>query len=79
VPAGRPERLTDELQEDIVQLLRAGNYIETAASAAGVSKRSLYAWMRKGSRQKSGKYREFLHAVKKAMGEGEARIFGALR
>ena len=59
--------------------LRAGNYLETAAAAAGVSKFSVDAWLRKGARQKSGKFWEFSYAVKKAMGEGEARIFGALR
>lgn len=35
--------------ERIVQLLAGGNYMETAAAAAGVSKESIYEWLRVGA------------------------------
>lgn len=70
---GRPVKLTPELQNEICKVIRAGNYIETAAAFAGVSKQTLYNWMRKGRQAKSGKYREFLDAVKKALAESEVR------
>lgn len=34
----------------IVDLLRAGNYVETAAAAAGVDKTTLYDWLKQGAR-----------------------------
>lgn len=36
--------------ERVVELIRAGNYVETAAAATGVSKQSLYQWMRDGAK-----------------------------
>jgi transposase len=71
-PNGRPPELTDELHDKIINLIRAGNYIETAAIAAGISKQSLYTWMKNGNKQKAGKYRKFLDAINKAVGEAEA-------
>jgi transposase len=35
--------------EKVVQLLAGGNYLETAAAAAGVSKESVYEWLRVGA------------------------------
>jgi transposase len=46
----RPHKplLTPEVYGHIVQSLRAGNYVEHAASSAGISRTSLYDWLRKG-------------------------------
>jgi len=68
---GRPTKLTPELQAKIVNAIKAGNYIETAAAFAGVSKQSIYTWMRTGARAKSGKKREFVDAVQKALAQAE--------
>lgn len=73
---GRPkgaDKLTPELQNEICRVIRAGNYIETAAAYAGISKTTLYDWMRKGRAQKRGKYRDFVTAVEKALAEAEIR------
>jgi hypothetical protein len=40
------ERIPVTAGERIVELIRAGNYVETAAAAANVSKESVYAWLR---------------------------------
>jgi len=70
---GRPEKLTPELQQKIVDAIRMGAYIETAAAYAGINKSTLYDWMRRGARAKSGKYKEFSNAIEKALAESEMR------
>jgi len=69
----RPTKLTPELQEKILQAVRAGNYIETAAVYAGINKTTLYDWLKRGARAKSGKFREFSNALEKALAEAEVR------
>jgi transposase len=84
-PGGRPTKLTPALQERLVKVIEAGNYIETAAAYAGLSKESLYGWMRRGRRErdrleKDGRlrprqeekpYLEFLDAIEKALASSE--------
>jgi transposase len=45
---GRPSALTAEVKEQIIRAMRAGTYVETAASHAGVSRRVVYKWMKRG-------------------------------
>ena len=78
-PVGRPTKLTQDLQQQIVTLLRAGNYIETACSYVGVDKQTLYSWLKRGNRQKAGKFREFLDVTEKAIAEAEIRDLEAVR
>lgn len=70
---GRPEKLTPEVQQKIVDAIRMGAYIETAAAYAGINKSTLYDWMKRGARAKSGKYKEFSNAIEKALAESEMR------
>lgn len=70
---GRPSKLNDELQKQIVDAIRAGAYVETAAAYAGVSKVTLYDWMKKGRRDEGKKYVDFLNAVEKALAASEIR------
>ena len=44
---GRPTKLTAVLQEQILDAVLAGNYIETAAQVAGINKTTLYRWLRR--------------------------------
>lgn len=79
----RPTKLNDELQSKIVELIRAGNYIETASACVGINKDTLYDWLKRGAREKAktnGKidkkeeiYVRFSDAVEKAIAEAEAR------
>lgn len=70
---GRKSKLTEERQERILQAIRAGNYIETAALHAGISEGTFHRWMQEGERAKTGKKREFYEAVKKARADAETR------
>lgn len=67
-------KLTPRIHADVVKWIAAGNYIETAAHLAGVNKVSVYAWLKRGHREKKGPFRDFLNAVKKAEAESEARL-----
>jgi len=69
----RATKLTPDVHTLVVQLLGAGNYIETAAAAAGVSSSTMRDWLRRGARARSGIYRELHEAVNKATAEAEAK------
>lgn len=73
MPAGRPCKLTPEIQKRIVTALHAGNYIETAAAYAGISKDTLYRWLKQGARSKTGVFHAFSVAVEEAMAKSEVR------
>ena len=70
---GRPIKLTPEVQQTIVSYIRSGNYVETSAAAAGITKETFYSWLRSGANAKSGIFKEFSDAVKRAMAEAESR------
>lgn len=84
---GRPTKLTPELQARIVQAIQAGNYMETAAAYAGISKNTLFDWLRRGAREKErlagnararilkeeAPYVAFSDSVEKALAEAEVR------
>jgi transposase len=50
---GRPSKLTPELSDRIVEMLRIGCYIEEAAASAGISKQVVYDWQRNGARTRN--------------------------
>ena len=68
---GRPSKITPELIKEFADVLSTGVYMETAAEYIGVSKISLYAWLKKGRKEKKGIHRDFLNAVKKALAKSE--------
>jgi hypothetical protein len=45
---GRPTLLTPELQERIVRVVRAGNYLKTAAQFCGIGESTLRLWLQRG-------------------------------
>jgi hypothetical protein len=53
---GRPTKLTPDVARRVCDLIRGGNYPETAAKACGVSRQTLLAWMKEGAdiRQRVG-------------------------
>ncbi len=84
---GRPTKISNEIQHKIITAIRAGNYIETASAYAGISKNTLYDWLRRGEREKqraekNPRYKirkseqpfvDFSDAVEKALAEAEVR------
>lgn len=97
MPGGRPSTIDKAVAEidgqpiaaadHIVALVAAGNYVETAAAAAGISKETLYEWLRVGAQahQKDGRLtkhearcREFSDAVATALARSEAEAVARL-
>jgi transposase len=70
----RPTRLTDEVQERLVQLIEAGNTATVAAVSLGIGESTYYEWMRRGRKEKRGQFRRFYNAVKVARARGEIRL-----
>lgn len=78
---GRPDKLTPDVHERIVALTRAGNFMETAAAAAGIDRETLRQWLKKGARvledsddPKELKFKAFADAVTEAAGASEATL-----
>lgn len=71
--AGRPDKLTEERARKIVNLIASGSYVETAAAACGVSKNTLYDWLKRGARAPHGKFKKFADDVAEAAAKAEAR------
>ena len=72
-PGGRPTKFTPEAQQTILGAIRANAYIETASALAGIDKDTFYAWLKKGARESTGRFREFSDAIKKALAVGQMR------
>lgn len=68
----RPTKLTPKLQERVVGFVRAGAYVETAAAAAGISKETLYSWLRRGAAGEAP-FAAFAEAVEEAQALAEMR------
>lgn len=67
---GRPTKLTPEVQETIVEAVEAGNYFETAAALAGISKQTLYNWIDRGEAGEEP-FDLFFDAIKSAEASAE--------
>jgi len=59
-------KLTPELQEEILNLIRAGNYVKDACLAVGIDESTYYKWIKRGEKAKSGIYFQFVQSTKKA-------------
>jgi transposase len=75
----RPTKLTKDVHDRIVAAVRAGNYPEPAARAAGISPATYYRWLKRGERESSGAYHDFCEAIKRAEGEVEVEIVARIR
>jgi transposase-like protein len=76
---GRPDKLTPQVQERIIQAVRGGNYVEVAARYAGIDKAQFYRWLERGEREKAGKFRDFRNAIKDAEAAAEAEAVAQVR
>jgi transposase len=76
---GRPSKLTAERRDRFIDAIKIGNYVDTAASLAGISRSSVYSWMAKGREGSRGEYVDFLNAVKEAEAFAENSAVGQVR
>jgi hypothetical protein len=72
---GRPSKLTPEVVETLVQMLRAGNYVGVACHAVRITRQTFALWMKRGrsARPEDAPYRDFRERVEQARAEGEVR------
>jgi hypothetical protein len=70
--AGRPSKLTPALQAKLCDAIRSGNFLETAASFAGIDKSTLHRWLKRGDRERRGACHDFAAAVDKAVADSQA-------
>ncbi|WP_414469279.1 hypothetical protein [Methanobacterium sp. ACI-7] len=72
---GRPSKLTPEIQKDIVNLIKAGNYVDITCVIVGINKSTYYDWMKRGKEsRRPNRYRTFYEEVTKAHAICEARL-----
>jgi len=77
---GRPSKLTDEVEKQICDAVRAGSYLSVAARCAGVSESTVYEWLR-DAREEGADPRlvAFAAALDKADADGEVHTIGVIR
>jgi hypothetical protein len=72
---GRKSALTPELRDQLLTMLRAGNYLNVACVAVGITRQTFQEWMTRGKSDepKDAVFRELRVAVAEARAKGEAR------
>lgn len=71
---GRKTKRTPERVQQLIEALRAGNYIESACVYAGISPATYYNWMAEAEQpDASDESIEFFEAVTRARAEAEIR------
>jgi hypothetical protein len=73
-----PLLLTPEIADRIVNMLKLGNYQETAAAAAGIDARTLRRWLHRGASREEEPYATFAARVLEAEASAESRHVGTL-
>ena len=63
---GRRTKLNKARKDAIVEALEMGATYQIASENAGVSKSTLWNWLKRGEEEKTGNFSDFLNAVKKA-------------
>lgn len=87
----RPLILNEETQKAVIDALLGGNYLETAAQYAGISRATLFEWLRKGREAQAAiekgeplppngaLYADFLDAVEGAQARAEVQTVAIIR
>ena len=84
---GRPVKINPTIQAELVKMIQAGNYMETAAAFVGISISTMRDWIRRGEREaqrfideprarpikSETPFLEFSAAIKKAQAAAEIR------
>jgi transposase len=75
----RPTKLTEKVHERILQAIRAGNYVESAAVAAGIAPSTFYRWLERGRVESGGIYHALEEDVRRAEAEAEVHAVAVIR
>jgi transposase len=84
---GQPTKFNEKMKAELVKMISAGNYIETAASFVGISQVTFRDWIRRGEREaqrlhndpearpiiSETPFKELSEAIKQAQAESEIR------
>jgi len=88
---GRRSMLTPERSSKIVNAVKAGNYLETAAQYGGITAAGLHKWLKRGrdereriengeeANENESRYVEFVEAVENARAEAEVRAVALIQ
>lgn len=75
---GRPTKFTKPRKERIIKAIQAGCTYEMAADYAGISRTTLWGWLKKGEDAKNRSFATFLNEVKSAEIEGAMVHLGTI-
>lgn len=64
-------KITREMVTVLCAALEEGHYREVACRLAGIDRKTLLNWLKRGSREKNGLYRELFEAVERAEAKAE--------
>lgn len=67
---GRPSKFKKPVKDRIIKAITAGATYELAADYSGITRSTLWAWLKKGEDPENKQYHTFLNAIKRAEGEG---------
>lgn len=76
---GTKSKFTKARKERILQAIGAGCSYEMAADYAGITRQTLWAWMKKGEEGKDKNYLTFLNDIKSAEVEGAMANLGTIQ
>ena len=77
-PKGRKSKFTTPVKDRIIEALRAGTTYEITAQYAGISRSTLFEWIKKGEKEEDTAYRTFYDNIKKAEAEGAVVHLGTI-
>lgn len=72
-----PTKFSEEKARKVIQYLKTGCHVETAAAAVGVSRETLYYWMRRGAEGREP-YKDFSEAVDIAYARAEMGLLAII-
>ena len=76
---GRPQKLTPEIEQKILEALLKDYSVKDAALLSGVSRATIYGWMKRGQAAKSGKYRQFLDTIEDGLQQSEMQFMARFK
>ena len=74
IPSAVESNFIPEIEERIVQYIKAGAFLETAILAAGVSRPVYRSWIAEGKRDPDGRFGLFMKKVEEAMSQTEVLL-----